>query len=94
VEALHRARVDHPQIDRVLAWQRREVSLDNTPLAEAIAEMNRYSSRPLVFEGGSADAVFVTGLFRAGDSLNFARAVGVAYGFEVDEQPARIVLRK
>ncbi len=84
--------VDQPELQKVLAWQRREVALDDTPLPEAVAEMNRYSVTPLVIEQREAARVHVTGLFRAGDSLSFARAVAEAYELRVVEEPDRIVL--
>lgn len=87
------AQLDHPKLENVLAWQRREVALDDTPLSKAIAEVNRYSTRPVVLEQQQAARVHVSGLFRTGDSLSFARAVAAAYHLELVEQPHRIVLR-
>ncbi len=84
--------VDAPALDKVLAWQRREVAFDDTSLSDAIIEMNRYSRKPLVVAAPDATNARVTGLFRAGDSLSFARAVGEAYRLEVIEERDRIVL--
>jgi transmembrane sensor len=92
-EAGRSAVIDRPPLQRALAWQRREVSLDDAPLAEAVAEMNRYGVVPLVIEAPGAAQLRVTGLFRAGDSLSFGKAIAVAYGLEVVEEPERIVLR-
>ncbi|MEJ1964652.1 MAG: FecR domain-containing protein [Gammaproteobacteria bacterium] len=88
------ARVDQPEIDRVLAWQRREVAFDNAALADAVAEMNRYSRVPLVVEAREAAQARVTGLFRAGDSVSFARAVAEAYKLTTVEEPGRILLKE
>jgi len=85
-------RIDKPQVDKVLAWQRREVAFDNTALADAIAEMNRYSRVPLVAHDKSMARIRVTGLFRAGDSSSFARAVADVFQLRVVEEPERIVL--
>lgn len=86
------AQLDRPALDKLLAWQRREVAFDNTALADAIAEMNRYSRVPLVIEGSRAEEIHVTGLFRAGDSLSFARAVSHAFEVGVVQEPERIRL--
>lgn len=86
------ARKDHPQLDKLLAWQRREVAFDNVALADAVNEMNRYNRRLLQIVVPEATGVRVTGLFRAGDSLSFARAVAEAYQLDVREEPDRIVL--
>lgn len=84
---------DRPQMEKLLAWQRREVALDNTVLADAVAEMNRYNRKPLEIDVPDASRMNVTGLFRAGDSLSFARAVAEAYHVEVIEEKDRIVLK-
>lgn len=85
-------RLDQPPLDKVLAWQRREVAFDDTALVDAIAEMNRYSRVPLVVEGERADEIRVTGLFRAGDSLSFARALSHAFPIFVEQEQGRILL--
>jgi len=86
------ASVDEPELQKTLAWQRREVAFDDMPLPEAIAEMNRYNAVPIVIEQSSTLAMPVSGLFRAGDSLSFARAVAAAYHLEVHDESNRIVL--
>jgi transmembrane sensor len=86
------AALDQPDLQKTLAWQRREVAFDDTPLVDAIAEMNRYSPVPLALEDTRAERVRITGLFRAGDSRSFARAVGAVYKFQVIEKDDRIVL--
>lgn len=78
-------KADRPPMDKLLAWQHREVAFDNAALADAIAEMNRYSRRPLIAAAPMTQGVRVTGLFRAGDSASFARAVAEAYGLAVSE---------
>ena len=83
---------DRPPLDKVLAWQYREVALDDVMLAEAIAEMNRYSRKPLVADLPDAGSIRITGLFRAGDSLSFARAVAAAYRLEVSDEDGAIRL--
>ena len=84
-------RVDAPPLEKVLAWERREVALDNVALDTAVHEMNRYSPRALVISPG-ARPIRVTGLFRAGDSLSFARAVAEAYNLQVTESDHEIRL--
>jgi transmembrane sensor len=83
---------DRPQIEKVLAWQRREVALTDVSLADAIAEMNRYSREPLVAGIPTTRPIRVRGLFRAGDSMSFARAVAEAYQLEVVEGDGEIRL--
>ena len=85
-------KVDRPQLERVTAWQRGQVAFDNTPLKDAAAEMNRYSSVRLEVEGPLTAAIRVSGIFRAGDSENFAQAVSKAYGLKVRDEEDQVIL--
>jgi transmembrane sensor len=79
-------------VESAVAWRWGQVVLDDTPLDEAAAEMNRYSRVQLVVEDPAAKRLLVNGLFQAGDSISFARALGSTYGLRVLEQDRRIVL--
>jgi transmembrane sensor len=85
-------KVDRPPLERVTAWQRGQVAFDNTPLADAVAEMNRYSTVRLKVENPSAAAMRVSGIFRAGDSANFAQAVGKTYRLQVRDEADELIL--
>jgi transmembrane sensor len=84
--------LDQPQIQKVTDWQIGQVSLDNLSLAEAVAEMNRYSVVQMRIERPEAAKVRVSGIFRAGDSMSFARAVAQTYGLRPVEQANAILL--
>jgi transmembrane sensor len=84
--------LDRPQIQKVTDWQRGQVSLDNLSLADAVAEMNRYSVVQIRIERAEAAKVRVSGIFRAGDSMSFARAVSQTYGLQPVEQANAILL--
>jgi transmembrane sensor len=86
------ARLDITPLDKAIAWRRGQVVLDDTPLAGAVAEMNRYSSTRLIIEQPEAQTLTVNGLFQAGDSMSFARAVAQTYGFVVVERDDEIIL--
>ena len=86
-------RVDRPRVDQVVAWTRGEALFDDASLDQAVAEMNRYSRTPIVLIGGAATARYrVSGLFRTGDNVGFARAVAALHGLTVREHPARLDL--
>lgn len=86
------ARIDRPPLDRVSAWQRGQVAFDDTPLADALSEMNRYSDMQLAISGSTSTAIRVSGVFKAGDSTDFARAVASTYGLQVQIRGRQIVL--
>jgi transmembrane sensor len=86
------ARLDMPSLEKATAWRRGQVILDDTPLVAAVAEMNRYSPIKLVIEQPEAATLLISGLFQAGDSASFARAVAATYGLTAVNKGDRIVL--
>ncbi len=83
-EASTQARVDRPQLDQLLAWQRGIAILDNTPLPEAIADMNRYSKvRIALADSETLRSLRISGSYRTGDNEGFAQAVASLYGLVV-----------
>jgi transmembrane sensor len=86
-------KVDRPRIEQVVAWKRSEAVFDNVSLAEAVAEMNRYSRTQIELFGDAAlDGRRVSGVFRTGDNTAFARAVAALHGLRVHERPDRLEL--
>lgn len=85
-------RLDRPDLDDVTAWQSGRLAFRDETLADAAAEMNRYSSRPLLVEPGTASSLRLSGLYRAGDPEAFARSVAVLLPVrvEADERAVRI----
>lgn len=93
VEAV--ARVDRPNIDALMAWKRSEAVFDDAALADAVAEMNRYTRTPIVVRDAAALAgLRVSGLYRTGDSAGFARAVAALHGLSVHERQGRLELAR
>lgn len=88
----HTPRLDSPAIDKVTAWRAGHVDLVKVPLAEAVAEMNRYSRVQIEIEQPAAAVITITGIFRVGDTASFANAVADTYGLQVLERPSRIIL--
>ena len=77
--------IDHPSLEAVTAWREGELLLDNTPLREAVHEMNRYSSRPISLSDPSLGDLRLNGVFKTGDSTSFARTIAAIYGLNVVE---------
>lgn len=84
--------IDRPVLNVVIAWRRGQVVLDDTPLSEAVHEMNRYSFVSLAIAHPETANLRVSGLFQAGDSESFATAVAQTYGLEVVKDPKQILL--
>jgi transmembrane sensor len=89
------ARVDHPNVDHVLAWKRSEAVFDNTPLVDAVTEMNRYNRTPIVLlDGLASSGLRVSGLYHTSDSAGFAGAVAALHGLTLSAQAGRLELKK
>jgi len=85
-------RVDEPRLDAITAWRRSEVLLDNTPLSEAVAEMNRYCKNVVIIDERRISDLRVSGIYHTGDSEGFARTIANLYGLHVSENKAEIHL--
>jgi len=88
----HTPRLDRPPLDTVMAWQRGQVALDSTSLSSAVAEMNRYSATRLVIADPQTAQIPISGVFRAGDSEDFARAVARICHLELRFERHTIIL--
>lgn len=75
-----RGAADEPHVDN---WRQGRVYFSNTPLREAVADMNRYTRLRLVITSATVADMPVSGVFRAGASDSFARALGAAYPLSV-----------
>ena len=89
--AVSRGVAEAQAIDRALAWRDGKIDLVGLPLADAVAEFNRYNKRKIhLADAGLAHEQF-DGVFRTDDPLGFARAVEVSLKVPLDtSNPDRI----
>lgn len=85
--------IDLPRSDATAAWRRGEVVLNDTPLSDAVMEMNRYQRQQIVLEGDAVGQLPISGIYRAGNNEDFANAVAVVYDLEVIRAGREIHLR-
>jgi transmembrane sensor len=85
-------KVDEPRMDVITAWRRGEVMLDDTPLVDAAAEMNRYNKNALVIDESRIAGLRVSGIYHTGDSEGFAQTVANLYGLSVTKTDNQIHL--
>lgn len=85
-------RVDHPELDDLVAWQSGRLAFRDETLAQATAEMNRYSTHALVIADPHAAAMRLSGVYRVGDPEAFARSLALLLPVRVasDGQTIRI----
>ena len=79
--------VDQPELRDLTAWQTGRLAFRNETLATAVAEMNRYSNRPLVVDDPDTAQLRLSGVYRVGDPEAFARSLAVLLSVEVETAP-------
>ena len=67
--------ITRADLAQLLAWQRGQAIFDNTRLATALYEMNRYSSRKLAITDAAIADLRISGVYNFGDNNAFAGAV-------------------
>ena len=89
------SRLDRPKIEYLTAWKRGEVVLDDVPIVDAVAEMNRYSNLLVALVKMEAIGTLrISGVMRAGDSESFAYVISSLHGLSVRRTRERIELDK
>jgi transmembrane sensor len=68
-------RIQNIDVARETSWRSGMLVFDETPLGEAVAELNRYSRQGLVIEDPAIAALRVTGGFKTGEMDRFAQTV-------------------
>lgn len=71
----HQVRVSRGDPARISSWREGQVVFDDESLANAVAEINRYSTRPIQIDPALAQRYFVSGVFKTGDTERFAQAL-------------------
>jgi transmembrane sensor len=81
-------RLTRTNVNRETSWLRGQITFDDAPLGDIVAELNRYSTRKLVIEDDRLAKVRLGGIYTPGDVDGFSRALR-AYGVaEVEEGSA------
>lgn len=68
--------VQSVDVGQQLLWRQSLVEFDDEPIAGAIAELNRYSSTPIVAADSRVAAMRISGVVRTGDPADFTALVG------------------
>jgi transmembrane sensor len=80
--------IDTVDAERVISWTRGDLVFEDVRLAEAIAEVNRYSRTNVVLSDARIGNLRVNGVFKAGQAAEFARAVSQVFPVTVHYEPS------
>src|SRR4030095_1124691 len=86
-------REEQPEMKRAVAWHYGRLELFKEPLAEAVAQMNRYTRRPIVILDPEIAQMRISGTYSVGDAQAFATSISVLLPVEVVLERDRIALR-
>lgn len=78
-------RVDAQPAEIATAWRRGQAMFSDTPLIDAVAELNRYGGPRLVVDDPRLAALRVSGVFATNDTGEFARAVAALHGLRIEQ---------
>ena len=88
---MHEIKADLRRID---FWRMRQLEFSDTPLIEAIDEVNRYSAVRVVAGSPDLSAVRISGVFRIGDADGFVYSLREALKLETHEAPGKIIVMR
>lgn len=81
-----------PDAEQLLSWRSGYLVFEGTPLADAVAEFNRYNIRKIVIDDPSLAALRIGGNFRANNTDAFIWLLKSGFHVQVAEEDGRIVL--
>lgn len=69
------------------SWTTGFLQFRDVPLADAVAEINRYTTRPIAIADPTIGSYRVSGVFRSSDPERFARAMADIFALEAIQSP-------
>jgi transmembrane sensor len=80
--------------ERETSWRRGQVIFDNTPLSEAVDELNRYSSTHIELADPKLADLRLSGTFATGGTSAFVEAIAAYFPIQIEHPDARTVTLK
>jgi transmembrane sensor len=68
-------------------WPSGRLDFENTPLAAAVDEANRYGRHKIILSDPRLGALQVSGVFRAADTAGLAQSLAGVFGLQVSTDP-------
>jgi len=84
VERAEPVRIVTADLERESSWRLGVVTFVDEPLSQAVAEMNRYTPRPIVIDDRELAARRISGTYRTGDPERFAEMIAEIFPVEVE----------
>lgn len=82
-----KARLSAVNVDTATSWTDGELTFVDTPLTDAVAEVNRYLPDPIILDAPAVAATPINGVFRSGDRAAFVSAAAHLLNLSVITEP-------
>lgn len=82
------------ELAAALSWRQGQIVFRDTPLAEAVAEFNRYRAKPLVITDPQLAAMRIGGTFRTANADGFLQLLQQAFDVRVSMQEEAVLLTR
>lgn len=86
-------REERPDMSRAIAWRDGRLAFFEDSVSAAVAEMNRYTRRPIVILDPHVGQMQISGNYSVGDAEAFARSLSVLLPVTVGLEKDRVTLR-
>lgn len=84
--------LDRPALDAITAWRRGELRFRDTPLSDAVAEVNRYGRQRVIVNDARLAALPISGVFATDNPAEFAAAVAELHGLRMRREGEAVLL--
>ena len=84
--------LDRPALDAITAWRRGELRFRDTPLSDAVAEVNRYGRQRVIVNDARLAGLPISGVFATDNPAEFAAAVAQLHGLRVQREGEAVLL--
>ena len=88
------SRASESELDQLLSWREGFLVFEDTPLAAAVAEFNRYHTQKIRIADPSITSIKVSGKFRPGNTAAFLWLLQQGFPVKVEQQTQQILLRR
>jgi transmembrane sensor len=86
-------REERPEMSRAIAWRNGRLAFFEDSVSAAVAEMNRYTRRPIVILDPQVGEMRISGNYSVGDAEAFARSLSLLLPVTVGLEKDRVTLR-
>ena len=95
IETVQPRALSPAEIDRRLAWRQPRMQLSGTPLADAVAVLNRENRLQVVVADESLGKLLLTGVYRLDDAAGFVHVLESHYDVQVERNAdGSVILRQ